>query len=121
LVASLVLGFFWALWHLPYMFSEGSALATRPLGLFFLNTIGLSILYTWIFNNTRGSVLLAILFHASGNTTAALLGMLSPAAADVRVYILMTLMHWVLAVVLLLTSPVFARAASRAGRAILEK
>jgi len=30
--------------------------------------MGMTVLYTWIYNNTRGSVLLAYLFHASANT-----------------------------------------------------
>lgn len=119
--ASLVLGFFWALWHLPYMFSEGSALAGRPLILFFLNTMGISVVYTWIFNNTRASVLLAILFHASGNLTATLLGVLFPAAADPRVYVFVAVINWVLAVVLLLTSPVFASARLPARQATFEE
>ena len=31
----------------------------------------LAILYTWLHNNTGGSVLIAALFHASANTAAA--------------------------------------------------
>jgi membrane protease YdiL (CAAX protease family) len=27
----------------------------------------LSVLYTWVFQHTRGSLLLAVLFHAAGN------------------------------------------------------
>ena len=34
---------------------------------------GWSIIYTWVFNNTRGSVLLAALVHGAGNTWAAYL------------------------------------------------
>jgi membrane protease YdiL (CAAX protease family) len=32
-----------------------------------------SVIYTWIFNNTKGSVLAAALFHASFNTTVVVL------------------------------------------------
>jgi membrane protease YdiL (CAAX protease family) len=102
LVSSLILGFFWALWHLPYMLSAGSALAGRPFLLFLLNVMGISIIYTWLYNGTRRSTLLAILFHASGNTTAILLGALVPAAGDPRVYLFGTALNWLLAIFLLL-------------------
>ena len=32
-----------------------------------------SVIYTWIFNNTKGNVLAAALFHASFNTTVVVL------------------------------------------------
>jgi len=41
-----------------------------------------SILFTWIFNNTRGSILLAIVFHAAGNVTANILPVLIPGVYD---------------------------------------
>lgn len=107
LFSSLILGFFWALWHLPYMFSEGSALANRSLLLFVLNLMGISVVYTWIYNQSRGSALLAILFHAAGNITGTLLGILVPAAGDPRVYVFGTIVNWLLAIgVLLLSRPV---------------
>lgn len=70
LMASLILGFFWAAWHLPYAFTVGSAISGVPLYLYFFTVMGLSVLYTWVFKHTEGSVLLAILFHAASNTTA---------------------------------------------------
>lgn len=100
-IASMILGFFWALWHVPYMLSAGSALADRPFLLFLLNLMGISVVYTWLYVGTRGSTLLAILFHAAGNTTATLLMALVPAASDPRVYLFSTGLNWLLAIVLL--------------------
>ena len=40
---------------------------------YFLQTIVLSIFYTWLHNNTGGSVLIAIIFHAVSNTSAAVI------------------------------------------------
>ncbi|HEX6302758.1 MAG TPA: CPBP family intramembrane glutamic endopeptidase [Anaerolineales bacterium] len=102
LISSLILGVFWALWHLPYMLSAGSALAGRPFILFFLNVLAQSILYTWLYNSTGGSTLLAILFHAAGNTTGTLMGAVVPAAGDPRVYVFGTALNWLLAIILLL-------------------
>jgi len=74
LAASLVLGAFWALWHLPLFFVEGTWQAVH-LGwgtrLFWFWALGLvfeSVLYTWIFNNTGYSTVSAVLFHFVGNS-----------------------------------------------------
>ncbi|MCP4164317.1 MAG: CPBP family intramembrane metalloprotease [Chloroflexi bacterium] len=74
-VASLVLGFFWGMWHLPLFFIESSTQyrGAIPLWEFVLQIMVLSVLFTWLYNNTQGSLLVAILFHTIGNTTAALL------------------------------------------------
>ncbi len=69
--ASLILGTIWAFWHLPLFFIEGTTQAAIPLYQFFLQTIVMSIFYTWLHNNTEGSVLIAIIFHTVSNTTAA--------------------------------------------------
>src|SRR5262249_12872413 len=63
LVAAIVLGFFWGLWHLPiYLNPEQSGF---PLILFLLFIIGISIIYSILYNNTRGSLFMAVLLHAS--------------------------------------------------------
>jgi uncharacterized protein len=101
LVASLVLGLLWAGWHIPYALSDGSHLSAIPLPVFFVNLMALATLYTWLFNNTQGSILLAILFHASGNTISNLLPILPPAAADLSIYYITVGLHWTLALVIL--------------------
>lgn len=72
LAASVILGLIWGVWHLPLFFVPGDLHNTLPLGLFLLDNVGLAILMTWVFNNTRGSLLLALLFHAASNTTLGL-------------------------------------------------
>lgn len=76
--ASVVLGAAWALWHLPYALTKGSAMSHGPLHGPWSHMLATSILFTWIFNHTRGSVLLAILFHAAGNVTFHVLPVLVP-------------------------------------------
>ena len=71
ITASLILGVIWSLWHLPLFFIEGTTQAAIPMIEYFLQTIVLSILYTWLYNNTGGSLLVVILFHAVANTSAA--------------------------------------------------
>src|SRR5215213_5572487 len=67
LVGSLILGPLWALWHLPLFWTPWNELTTFNVVVFVLATTCLAIMYTWVFNNTKGSVLMAILIHASFN------------------------------------------------------
>src|SRR5215203_3623504 len=68
LVGSLVLGVLWALWHLPLFLipswdtPHGNYL---DVALFVIWAVSTTIVLTWVFNNTKGSVLLAILAHGS--------------------------------------------------------
>lgn len=71
LTAGLILGVAWGLWHLPLHFIEGSTQAAIPVWQFLIQTLALSVLYTWLHNNTGGSVLVAVLFHTVGNLSAA--------------------------------------------------
>src|SRR5918995_6841170 len=65
LVGTLILGPLWALWHLPLFFTPWNELTTLNVVVFVLATTCLSIIYTWVFNNTKGSLLIAILLHWS--------------------------------------------------------
>jgi membrane protease YdiL (CAAX protease family) len=65
--ASVVLGVIEGLFHLPLFCKPGSDQAATGLPLFLLGSIAGAILFTWLFNNTRGSVLLAMLFHTFAN------------------------------------------------------
>jgi membrane protease YdiL (CAAX protease family) len=69
LTSSIILGVIWTLFHLPLFFTlTGSSQVDRSYISFLISTISLTVLYTWMYNHTRGSVLLAYLLHASANT-----------------------------------------------------
>jgi membrane protease YdiL (CAAX protease family) len=70
LEASIVLGAVWAVWHLPVFALTGAGDA-HPFEWYLLRLLAISILMTWVFNHTRGSVLHAVLLHASVNGTEA--------------------------------------------------
>jgi len=59
IAASLVIGVLHAIWHLPLFVFAGDP----PIIIVMI--IAGSVVFTWLFNNTKGSVLLAMLFHAS--------------------------------------------------------
>ena len=71
--ASLILGPLWGCWDLPLFLADTQS---RPLGLFpafVCSAIALSVLLTWIYNSTAGSLLLVVLLHATFNLPITLL------------------------------------------------
>ena len=74
--SSLIVGLFWALWHIPLFLTKDSAFAaTYPLfsprfWLWGISLLSISIIMTWIFNHTGKSTLTAILFHFSMSATS---------------------------------------------------
>lgn len=69
MTSSLILGVIWTVFHLPLFFTlTGSSQSDWSFTNFLISTIAMTILYTWMYNNTRGSVLMAYLFHAAANT-----------------------------------------------------
>ena len=75
LVSSLILGIAWSVWHLPlfmlpvmpptYEIAQAIGVVPALLGYGVLIVMPYSILFTWLYNNTKGSLLLAFVFHAS--------------------------------------------------------
>ena len=70
LIASLILAILWAFWHVPKFVTHWN---TITFFWFIVDEIAKAILMTWMYNNTRGSLLLVTLFHASFNTAGLLL------------------------------------------------
>ena len=87
LLGSLILGPLWALWHLPLFFTVWGAVyqsirVLLGLLLFVLAVISYTIVMTWLFNNTRGSIFLAILTHSAIDSKAVFFLLLFPQAAQ---------------------------------------
>jgi membrane protease YdiL (CAAX protease family) len=62
--ASLLVGLLWGLWHfhlVNFPFYKDWML------WFLLMSVCASVIYTWIYNHTGGSILFAALFHATSN------------------------------------------------------
>ena len=72
LAASVGLGVLWALWHLPAFFIPGSAQYGGSFAPYLVVVVCLAILMTAAHFSTRGSVLIAVLFHTSADATAGL-------------------------------------------------
>jgi uncharacterized protein len=67
LLGTLVLGLLWGCWHLPLFLTAWEVVGTSglPICEFILGTMSLAIVITWVFNHTQGSLLVAILLHAT--------------------------------------------------------
>ena len=97
LSASLILGSIWGIYHLPLYFTGQ---AGRPLGLFpvfVISTIALSVIITWMYNSTGGSLLLVVLIHATFNLPLTLL--IAPLGSRVTVPFLIYVGLWVAAAI----------------------
>ena len=70
--ATLILAIFWAGWHLPAFFFRDTYIDMGILGfpLFFFQMLFTTMVFTWLYNSTGGSLLLVVLFHAVFNWLA---------------------------------------------------
>jgi membrane protease YdiL (CAAX protease family) len=67
--AGILLGVIWALWHLPLFFFPQGDKSGQSIGVYVLQVTALSVAITWLYVNTRGSLLLTMLMHAAVNNT----------------------------------------------------
>ena len=66
--ASLVTGLFWGVWHLPLFFMPRPEIYyNQPVWGLIGSTMLLSVLLTWVYNNTGRSLFAAMLMHTSWN------------------------------------------------------
>jgi len=101
--ASIVLGFVWGLWHLPIdLYSGFGVTGFGAIFIRILFAIALAIIFTWFYLCSKGSLLIAILLHTSGNVMSDL-GLSSYGTAA----IVFGLLTGVASVFLSIFSPVF--------------
>ena len=129
-LASVILGSMWALWHVPQFFNPATLYSDLPFALFLAYVIPFSVLITWVFNSTGGSVLMAMLVHAVMNASTQVWKVLpeysggpdamsaaEEAAATVHANVMLTIVLWVAAVAVVLVYG--ARNLSRKPRQVL--
>jgi membrane protease YdiL (CAAX protease family) len=79
LIATLIVGVFWGLWHLPLFFWADHPLSIYPLSSF-IGFVAGAFIYTWLYNSTKGSILLVALFHVAENIFGEVVPGVSPIA-----------------------------------------
>lgn len=101
LTSSLILGVLWALWHFH---PQNWSILLPTAWWYILGILSLTVIFTWVFNHTYGSLLLAVLFHTANNTSDWIIP-IEPAVTGtgaVRVYILYRVCTLLFAVALVL-------------------
>jgi membrane protease YdiL (CAAX protease family) len=97
--ASLIVGVVWGFWHLPKYLTHWNTISFL---WFMAHTLSAAFIYTWLYNGTRGSLLLVTIFHASVNTAGVFMPMANTLGdASMGAYIMYVLLEALVAVVLL--------------------
>jgi membrane protease YdiL (CAAX protease family) len=99
LTATLILTVFWAIWHVPAFFYRPQYLSFGVVGTiaFFLLLIPGAIFLTWLYNSTRGSILMVVLWHGAYNTATT-----SPIAqGNIAAVMSILIMVWALLIVIM--------------------
>jgi CAAX protease family protein len=76
LIAALITGVIWGFWHVPKFLTHWD---WGYFALFMLDTIAKSVFLAWMYNGTRGSLLLVLMAHAAWNTA----GIFIPVASTI--------------------------------------
>lgn len=117
LIASIVIAFFWTIWHLEpdflvELFTSGwNAFFEQALPIFgkrFLETLPLTVMMTYVYNSTRGNLLLMIIMHSASNAAISGLPVLwtkTPSYVSNSYLIII----WVLAIGIYLTTQLLSR------------
>ena len=96
LIASLILALIWGLWHFPgYLIGVGVPLGV-PFAVFMLWVIPMTILMTWVYNNTQ-SILAAIIMHSAANVSFAYLFLLPEITGEIGSFYTLIALSWLAA------------------------
>lgn len=81
LTASVLIGLWWGIWHIPSWFMLGQVITPMYVFTFMFGCVVESVFIAWLVNSTDGSVLMSSIFHYSMNISAglfaALLGLIT--------------------------------------------
>jgi len=89
--SSLIIAILWVLWHIPISPILND---TSFLGLFLLEVIPLTILFSWLYINSHGSILLVVLFHLASNAVVEVLNI----PGSLSLWAIYVGMNWLLVV-----------------------
>jgi CAAX protease family protein len=102
LTSALIVGVIWGFWHLPKYLTHWDPVS---FAWFMGHTTVASILYAWLYNGTRGSLLLVTLFHAATNATGVFMPMANTVSSgNMGAYIIYILLELVAAIIIVIAT-----------------
>jgi len=102
LTSALILGVIWGFWHLPKYLTHWD---TVSFAWFMAHTTIVSVLYTWLYNGTKGSLLLVTLFHAASNATGVFMPMANTVSSgNMGAYIIFILLEMAAAIIIVIVT-----------------
>lgn len=61
--AGLILGCIWGIWHIPAFLGSGTPQSAWDFGPYFIGIVAIAVILTPLFNASKGSLLISILYH----------------------------------------------------------
>jgi len=113
LAAALILGFVWALWHLPNWWVPVTAQYENVrdngnyaffIGEFVAVIVALSIIFAFVYNGTRASMLAPLLLHTSFNTWDGWLSRAIDPAARPTFFVCQIILLWTVAILIVMAN-----------------
>jgi membrane protease YdiL (CAAX protease family) len=98
--SSVILGFLWAVWHLPFwlLLDSVDQFGFGYLLLNFLFVLPLTFYITWFFNHGQQSILLAVMFHLTFNIVN---NVFLPVTINVGAFVIFGVFEWIVAILLI--------------------
>jgi CubicO group peptidase (beta-lactamase class C family)/membrane protease YdiL (CAAX protease family) len=102
LTASLILGVIWAFWHLPKYVTHFNVVA---FGWAVIHFLAFAVILTWLYNNTKGSLLIVAVCHAMSNTVGVFMPMANTVSSEnIGSYIFYVLFEVLAAIVIIVVA-----------------
>jgi len=102
LTSTLILGAIWGFWHLPKYLSHWN---TVSFAWFMVHTMAYAVMLTWLYNNTKGSLLLVAISHASSNTAGVFMPRANTVSSEnMGAFIIFVLLQVITAVIIILVT-----------------
>lgn len=107
LVGTLILGIIWTFWHLP-LHLNGTYTGGMDgfIDRFYYN-IGITFLITWIYNHSKGSLLLTTILHGAFNVTDTVI--LKPAIIEGPFYIIFGMVINIVAIIVIIADKMWRK------------
>ena len=104
LTSTLIVGLIWALWHLPLWTLKGQMWEQVPYWAFALGAISSSVIFTFVLNNTGGSLFMASLIHFALNYGLNIVGILGWIPKPDETWMIASLLFTCYAIILIVVS-----------------